>query len=201
MSMKLFALPLLLVFLLSTGLAQTTKIPKHFKRKLKTYHVQFFIPKDFVIVPSLKHDDLPNEFTIAKSLEEFEIRYAIQPLKKDLKTYKKNLKNPTVRLIHPNFLWKSTLQARIKKLAISEFDTPNLREFSEEAFNEEFKGDAGGICFFTLSPESGIGYKYAIAMVIHRNFVADLHVTFLGNNEEKLQELSLEAFHAMGFKN
>ncbi len=170
-----------------------------FKRKLRKYNLEFFIPAGYVNAPVLQNPNLPNEYTITKGGEDFEIRYEIAPLKKELKAYKKNLKNPTLKLIHPNFLWKTVIRSRISQLAEKQETSPELREFSEEAFNVEFVGDGGGICFLPLASETNLGYKYAIAMVIHRNFVADVYITFLGNDREKLEDYSLEAFRAMRF--
>jgi hypothetical protein len=187
---------LLLVFLATTVTAQPNGT---FKRKLRKYGLEFYMPKDYVNVPVVHNPTLPNEFAISKSGEDFEIRYHISPLKKELKAYKKNLKNPTLKLAHPNYLWKAGIHERINSLSLKEEKAPLFREFSSEAFNNEFIGDGGGICFFPVSLESQLGYKYAITMVIHRNFKADVYVTFLGNDRDKLEEYSLEAFKAMRF--
>lgn len=170
-----------------------------FKRKLRKYGLEFYLPKEYVNVPLVQNPALPNEFAISKDGEDFEIRYEITPLKKELKAYKKNLKNPTLKLAHPNYLWKARINNRIATLSLKEEKAPQLREFSSEAFNEQFMGDGGGICFFPVALDSQLGYQYAITMVIHRNFEADVYITFLGNDREKLEELSLEAFKAMRF--
>lgn len=157
------------------------------------------MPGGFDNVPVIKNSNLPNEYAISNIKEEFEIRYEIRPLGKEIKTYKKNLKNPTLKLIHPNYLWKSEAKTRINSLATTNQKTPEFREFSEEAFVDNFVGDGGGICFLTLSESLSLEYQYAITMVVHRNFVADLYITFLGNDKGKLQDNSLKAFHAMRF--
>jgi hypothetical protein len=185
------------IFLSTTNFAQPTG---KFKKKLNKHNLEFFLPKGYVNAPIIQNPNLPNEFAITKGGEDFEIRYQIAPLKQELKAYKKNLKNPTVKLIHPNFLWKTGIRERISQLSLKAENPPELREFSEEAFNADFVGDGGGICFFPLSTDSNLGYKYAITMVIHRNFVADVYITFLGNDAEKLEEYSLEAFRAIRFK-
>lgn len=190
---------LFLVFLLivNVSMAQPNGAVK---RKLRKNKLEFFMPQGFVYAPVVPNSLLPSDFAITKGGEQFEIRYQISPLKKDLKAYRKNLKNPTVKLIHPNYLWKTRIRELISTLALPQESAPEVREFSEEAFNAEFVGDGGGICFFPVSSEAKLGYSYAITMVIHRNFLADVYVTFLGNDREKLEELSLEAFRAVRFK-
>lgn len=89
--------------------------------------------------------------------------------------------------------------AQIKILSGNNEAHLKLREFEEEAFNEDFIGDAGGICFLDVSTEGNSEYKYAIVMAIHRNFQADVFVTFLGNDKEKLQENAILALHSMCF--
>ncbi len=193
---SLFSTLLCLFIGASISLAQPSG---KFKSKLKKYNLEFFMPKGYDNVPIIKSDVLPNEFAISKIEADFEIRYEIRSLSKELKRYKKNLKNPTVKLVHPNYLWKSGITKQIFTLATKDAKTPKLREFSEEAFADGLIGDGGGVCFMQLAEENNLGYKYAITMVIHRNFVADLYVTFLGNDKEQLQENALVAFHAMRF--
>ena len=190
---SLGALLLLLTFSSNAQLNGKTK------RKLKANHLEFYMPEGYAIAPTVEHPNLANDFSIAKEDEDFQIRYKVSPLKNELKTYKKLIKNPTKVVVHPNSIWKSAINGRVNLLCNKEEKIPDVRYFEDEAFNEDFIGDAGGLCFFEVSESSEIGYKYAITMVIHRNFIADVHITFLGNEKEKLQDNSLTVFHAMKF--
>ena len=64
--------------------SSTSDMCSQFKRKLKANSIAFFMPNGFVVWPSFLNADLPNEFTISKSLVEFEIRYSVHPLKQEL---------------------------------------------------------------------------------------------------------------------
>lgn len=186
-------------FLLVFSATAWTQPSGKFKTKLKKHHIAFHMPPEFVNVPVIQHANLPSEYAIAKEGVDFEIRYQIHPLQRELKSYKKNLKNPTLKLAHPNYAWKRGLQNRVQNLASKDDSSTQVREFSDEAFTSDFIGDGGGISFFPIDVSVTLGYKYAIAMVIHRNFEADIYITFLGNERDSLEMNALLAFQAIRF--
>ena len=187
------------MFVLLNSTSLLSQLSGKTKKSIRSNDLEFFMPKGYVETTLNSNEALLYDFAISKGAEDFEIRYKIHSLKKELKAHKKNLKNPVERMVHPNFIWKMTLITQIKTLSGNDEAQLQMREFEEEAFSSEFIGDAGGICFLDVSNEINSDYKYAIVMAIHRNFKADVYVTFFGNDKENLQDNSIEAFHAIRF--
>jgi hypothetical protein len=183
MSFKL----LIISILCFTTFPVQSQINSKAKRTLKKNKLEFTIPQGFAEVSIV-----PNS----------EMRYTIYPLDDKLKEFKKNIKKPTVKLVHPNFYWEEKYNENIRSLSkLEKAEVPAGRIISVDAVNKEFNADAGAVTYFTLkseffSPE----YKYCLMMVLHKNFEADVYISFLGNDRDTIEILALKMFHSLRFK-
>tara|TARA_R110002049_G_scaffold2511_4_gene18392 strand:+ start:1332 stop:1616 length:285 start_codon:yes stop_codon:yes gene_type:complete len=79
-------------------------------------------------------------------------------------------------------------------------NVPEISNFPEEAVKREFGADYGGTSFFTMDSEFGKDYKYCMMIVIHKENIADVYISFLSNNREQFEEYLLKAFHSIRFE-
>jgi spermidine/putrescine-binding protein len=172
------------------------------KRTLKKNKIEFTIPQGFAEITVVPNTEMDYDFALRHGLDSFEVRYTIYPLADKLKEFKKNIKKPTVKLVHPNFYWEEKYNEYIRSISkLEKSQVPAGRQISETAMNEEFNADAGAVTYFALNSESySPEYKYCLMMVLHKNFEADVYVSFLGNDRDTIEILALKLFHALRFK-
>lgn len=198
MTVRLLFIPLLF---LSTFTVHS-QINSKAKRTLKKNKLELIVPLGFAEVTVVPNTEMDYDFALRHGLDTFEVRYSIYPLDDKLKEFKKNIKKPTVKLVHPNFYWEEKYNENIRNLSkLDKKDVPAARQISEDAMNDEFNADAGAVTFFQLqstsfSPE----YNYCLMMVLHKNFEADVYISFLGNDRDTIEILALKLFHALRFK-
>jgi hypothetical protein len=198
MSFKL----LIISILCFTTFPVQSQINSKAKRTLKKNKLEFTIPQGFAEVSIVPNSEMDYDFALIHGLDTFEVRYTIYPLDDKLKEFKKNIKKPTVKLVHPNFYWEEKYNENIRSLSkLEKAEVPAGRIISVDAVNKEFNADAGAVTYFTLkseffSPE----YKYCLMMVLHKNFEADVYISFLGNDRDTIEILALKMFHSLRFK-
>ncbi len=196
---------LLIILYISSFCAYSihAQIDSKFKRTLKKNNLELFVPQGFAEISTLPNKEMDYQFALKYGVDTFEIRYTVYPLDKKIKEFKKNLKNPTEKQVHPNFYWEEMYNEKISILSnISKNEVPKPRLISDEAAKEEFNADAGAITFFPIATTSiNSEYKYCLMMVIHKNFESDVYISYFGNDRDKIETLALKAFHAIRFKN
>lgn len=186
-------------FIVISAFSTNAQINSKFKRTLKKNNLELTVPEGFVEVTTLENKEMTYQFALKHGLDTFELRYTIYPLDDKIKEYKRNLKKPTQKLVHPNFYWETMYNEKIA--LISKVAVPQARAISEDAVKDEFNADAGAITFFSIHPTSvNSEYKYCLMMVIHKNFESDVYISFFGNDRDKIETLALKAFHAIRFK-
>ena len=174
---------------------------KEFNKLLKDNGLEFELPLDFIETAVYENGDLYYNHAIKFKQDSFEVRYTIFPLYPLLEDYKKSLNDPNTMELDPNKYHGSMFMANILNVSqTGPENMPAVTDFPIEAVKNEFGADYGGFYFFIANSEFGKNYKYCLMMVIHKRNIADVYVSFLGNDKEKFNEYMLKAFHAIRFK-
>lgn len=193
---------LVVIFLFLLTFSMHSQVSAKAKKLLKKNHLEFILPEGFAELTGVPNEEMDYDFAFQHGLDTFEVRYSIFPLGPKLKEFKRNLKNPAIKVIHPNFYWVEKYNENIRKLSkLDKSEVPIGRQISENAMNEEFNADAGAVTYFDIksiyfAPE----FDYCLMMVLHKNFEADVYISFLGNNRETIEIMALKMFHAIRFK-
>jgi spermidine/putrescine-binding protein len=193
---------LIITILFISVSAVHSQISSRAKKALKKNNLEFILLDGFAEVTVVPNNEMNYDFAFKHGLDTFEVRYTIYPLKSKLKEFKKNLKKPSIKMVHPNFYWEEKYNENIRNLSkLTNSEIPTSRRISEKAVNEEFNADAAALTYFTLqsvtfSPE----YKYCLMMILHKNFETDVYISYLGNDRETIEVLALEMFHALRFE-
>jgi hypothetical protein len=72
--------------------------------------------------------------------------------------------------------------------------------FPSAAVKKEFNADVGASAFFELNCSFGKNYKYGQMVILHKDNVADVIITYLSNDKTKHLALMMHAFHSLVFK-
>lgn len=188
---KLF---LLFAFVVFSAHAQ---IPEAFKRQLEQNGLQFEMPAGYKAVPVIDNGDLQYSFAIVNEAKTMEVRYSIFPMKPLLDEYKKSLDDPNVTMIDPNKLYIGINMSN--GLNMTGGNEPEIASLDPKAVKKEFNADWGGSSFFEFKCAFGKGWKYGLAVYLHKIDTADVIVTFMSNDNEKNSDLMESAFHSIRF--
>jgi len=196
--MKFSLITIVLLFCLSA------KSQTEFEELLNKHLLQFTMPEGFQEVAVKENPDMYYNFAMKLIGEEFEVRYTIMSLRKMCEDYKNTKNDSTRMMIDPNKLHKSMVIANI--LNISQIDMakepiPQITPFSPKAVKEEFGCEYGGSTFFKVNSTFSIGYKYCSFVVLHKDNVADVYISFLGKKKKKIPAWMFKAFYALKFVN
>jgi hypothetical protein len=127
------------------------------------------------------------------------VRYSIWSLKPTLEEYRKcKLDSAHCMMIDPNKIYSGRAISNVANMtsgASMEFDP-----FPPDAVKREFNGDKGGSAFFVFKCEFGKGYKYGQMVVLHKDDVADVIITYMSNDKQKHPNLMMGPFHSLVFK-
>ena len=190
---------MLLILIASVSLAQTNK---NFQKLLSEHDLVFNMPTDFEETPVKENGDLRYDYAIKYKKDTLEVRYSVFSIKPLLKQYKESLNNPNESLMDPNKYHNSMFMANI--LNVSQAGMQNMPEtssFPADAVKKEFGADYGATTFFKANSEFSEGYDFCLMLVIHKKDVADVYISFLGKNPEKLVKQMSLAFSSLKFKN
>ena len=169
-----------------------------FKNYIDTIGLVFDMPKGFKPCNLKENLDLNYCFAIINSDSSMEIRYTIFPIKPELIEYEKSLKDPNIKMVHPNRMYTSIIQANM--LNMTGGKSWNIGPFPKTAVKEEFNADDGGSCFFEFNCGFGKGYKYGHFVYLHKDNIADVIITYMDNDKQRHGELMQPPFHALRFK-
>ncbi len=157
-------------------------------------------PVEFAETEIRKNGDLYYDYAMKLPRDSFEVRYTVFSLQPLLDDFKKSLNDPNIVTLDPNSYYRQMFMANILNVSQSGMENmPQISDFSPEAVKTEFGADYGGSSFFRANSEFGEGYEYCMMMVIHKKDIADVYVSFLGNDMGKFEEYMLKAFHAIRF--
>ena len=172
---------------------------KEFEKHIDSLGINFKMPKGYKEVATKQNKDLFYIFAIKNEKEDFEVRYSIQPIaEKELKKYQECEKDPNCHSLDPNFYYKSWAMANISNM--TGLKKHGYGKFPEASVRKEFNADAGLTQFFEVDSQFGKGYKYGQMVVLHKDNVADVIITYLSNNKEKHSSLMHTPFYSLTFK-
>ena len=140
------------------------------------------------------------EYALKHPDKNFEIRYAVMPLDSVFLQYdslEKN-KNPGDVNLNPNKLYYGAFLATMAN--ISGGKPPKVEVYPNDAVKNEFNADWGAFGLCEVRGEFGKGYKYCMAVAIHKDNFADAYYFYLTDNAADFQALLPLVFHALKFK-
>lgn len=170
---------------------------KEFIAQIDSLGLEFRMPEGFKPTSVKKNRDLQYSFAIIND-NSFEIRYSIFPLKALLKHYEESKKNKNEIMINPNNFFRGTVNANV--LNMTSGIMYEVKDFPIEAVKNEFNADIGGSCFLKFNCEFGKGYQFGQFIYLHKENVADVIVTFMGNNQKTFSDDEEIAFYSLKFK-
>lgn len=160
----------------------------------------FTMPPGHTVTSIKENKDLYYCFAFKNDTADFEIRYSIWSLKADVETYKKNKADTASKtiMVNPNLYYSGRAQSNVLNMTSGE--SMRVTDFPKAAVKKEFNADIGGSSFFEFKCEFGKGYKYGQMIVLHKDDVADVIITYLSNNRETHSDLMMIPFHSLVFK-
>jgi hypothetical protein len=204
--MKIKFLPLILLLFVITSfkpkvVAEKDKVVTlaEFNAMIDSIGLSFTMPPDYKETIVKENHDLFYNFAIKNTKEDFEVRYSVWSLKPTIEEYKKcKLDSAHCTMIDPNKIYSGRAMSNVLNMTAGA--TMDVGTFPPSAVKKEFNGDNGGSAFFEFKCEFGKGYKYGQMIVLHKDNVADVIITYLSNNKEKHPELMMVPFHSLVFK-
>lgn len=194
-----FSLLSFLIFLTLSVTSQT-----EFEELLNKHQLEFTMPDGFEEVPVKENPDMYYNYAMKLIGQQFEVRYTIMSLRKMCEDYKDSKNDSTRMMIDPNKLHKSMVIANILNISqinMAKDPIPQIAPFPPKSVKEEFGCEYGGTAFFKVNSTFSIGYKYCSFVVLHKENVADVYISFLGKKGKKIPEFMLKAFYALRFVN
>lgn len=204
MKTKLSALVLL--FVIITSFKKETIVEKdkvvslaEFKAMIDSIGLSFTMPEGYAETSVTANKDLHYDFAIRNTKEDFEVRYSVWSLKPAFEEYKKcKLDSAHCIMVNPNKLYSGRAMSNVLNMTAGA--SMEVSTFPPSAVKKEFNGDNGGSSFFEFKCEFGKGYKYGQMIVLHKDNVADVIITYMSNDKEKHSALMLASFHSLVFK-
>ena len=170
-----------------------------FQKNIEAYELEFTMPKGYRSVAIKENRDLSYDFAIKNEENTMEVRYSIFPLKSLVRKYKQSKNKKNEVMVNPNNFYSTTMQTNILNMTGGALS--KIGYFPERAVQREFNADIGGSSFFKFKSDFGKGYVYGQAIILHKENVADVIITYLSNDKKTHAELSMIAFYALVFKN
>ena len=197
---------LLFLFVIITSFKQNVIVENdkivtlsEFKAMIDSAGLSFTMPEGYNETVVRKNGDLNYDFAIKNTKEDFEVRYSVWSLKPEMEEYRKcKLDSAHCLMINPNVIYSGRAQANLLNMTAGE--SMKIASFPPTAVKKEFNADNGGSAFFEFKCEFGKGYKYGQMIVLHKDNVADVIITYLSNDREKHPDLMMVAFHSLIYK-
>ena len=170
-------------------------LPKTFTDLLDQGNMTFENPIGLDAIKIIENDQMNYDYAVKYPTKNFEVRYAIRPLKTLLKDYKDK---GTGGNVHPNNLYSTLFQTTALNISGGQF--PEINIYDKDAVKEEFNADWGASAFVQTVKEFGQNYKYCMIVGIHKDNFADAYIFYLSDNTEDFEKLAGPVFHALKFK-
>lgn len=178
--------------------AEDEMTPEQFRRYLFSAGLEFTMPEGFIQVPRKENPDLWYAFAVMSPDSAFEIRYSVWPLKQSLSDYEECLKDSNCMMVHPNRIFEGRASANV--LNMTGGAGADVVRFPEDAVKEEFGADAGGSAMFAFDCQFGQGYTFGQAIMLHKDDVADVLVTFMSNDIERHRAYLNDLLYTVRFR-
>jgi len=169
-----------------------------FKSLIDTIGLVFDMPKGFIPAMVKENGDLYYSFAVINLDSTMQVRYTVFPIKPQLVEYEISLKDPNTKMVHPNKMYNSIVEANM--LNMTGGKSYKIGPFSKTAVKKEFNADDGGSCFFDFNCEFGKGFKYGHFVYLHKDNIADVIITYMDNDKQKHNALMETPFHSLRFK-
>ena len=198
--MKLKLLFTVLLFITLTAF-KADNLPPLFSSLLTRAQMTFVAPEGYTEVQPVQNGQMNYEYALKYPGKNFEVRYAIRPLDTLLQqflTEEKNKKPGDVN-ISPNKLYSALYKATVLNIAGTGV-LPQISAFDKTAVKNEFNADWGATSVCAPGGTFGKGYKYCLAIAIHKDNIGDAYCFYLGDNQQDMQSLIEPIFHALRFK-
>ncbi len=155
------------------------------------------IPSGYIEKEIIKNNDMNYDYAIKKADSDFELRYAIRPIR--FKKYENTKIQEEIESQVPfrNSQYYIILQTTI--LNITGGNEYEIQAFNKDAVKNEFNADWGASAFIELNSDFGKGYKYCMVVAIHKDNVADAYYFYLSNTKENISENMDPLFHTLRF--
>jgi len=170
---------------------------KEFKSLLGECGMNVNIPAGFIEAKIIENGDMNYEYAIKYPNKEFELRYAIRPIR--YKKYANDTVKNEMEGQRPfrNSSYGTILQTIV--LNITGGVDYEIRAFDKNAVKKEFNADWGATTFVELKSDFGKGYKYCMIVTIHKDDVADAYYFYLSNTKENFSKNEGPLFHTLRF--
>ena len=175
-------------------------LPTLFSNRLNRAQLNFIPPDQYKEVPVIKNGQMHYEYALKHPDKNFEVRYAVTPLDSVfLQFYAMQKDKNSINVVGPNKLYYGAFVAIMANIS-GGLQPPKIQIFPTESVKTEFNADwcATGLC--EVKGDFGKGYKYCMAVAIHKDNLGDAYIFYLTDNAEDFQTLLLPVFYAMKFK-
>ncbi len=170
---------------------------KEFKSLLGNCGMNVNIPAGFREAKIVENDDMNYEYAIKYPDKDFELRYAIRPIR-----YKEYANDTVKRELEGQSPFRNSSYGTILHtivLNITGGVDYEIQAFDKNAVKKEFNADWGATTFVVLKSDFGKGYKYCMIVTIHKDDVADAYYFYLSNTKENFSENEDPLFHTLRF--
>jgi hypothetical protein len=174
------------------------KTAEQFQQEIDSLGLTFKMPDNYHLVPIKTNTEMWYGFAIKHNTEDFEVRYSYWSLKPLFEAYNKCKLDTSCKMENPDRTYRLRAEENIMK--ITNGKSQMMAKFPELELKNTFNADKGAFCFFSINNDFGKGYTVAQAMVLHKDGVADVIVTFLSNDRARHEELLNGPFEALKFK-
>ncbi len=186
------------ILFLASGLNVTAQNFLEFKALLDDCGMIINVPEGMAECDIIANDDMEYEYAIKYPDKNFELRYAIRPIR--YKEYASEEIKNEFESIAPfrNSSYAIILQTVI--LNITDGSDFPVQVFDTKAVNHEFNADWGATTFVQLNSDFGKDYKYCLIVAIHKKDVADAYYFYLSDTTDHFSENMQPLFHTLKFE-
>ncbi len=197
---KLYAIILFFILFIFFSF-NTVTLPIAFSSLLSRSQLVFVKPDSLVEVKCIFNYQMNYDYALKYPGKRFEIRYAILPMDSEIIRYEKRRKKGE-KGIHPNKSSESVYKATLFNIGMegaSNLQLPGITYFDTNAVRNEFHASWGATALADLGPEFGQKYNYCVAMILHKDNIADAYVFYLFDDKKDMN-LVKKYFYALKFQ-
>src|SRR5690606_38495887 len=152
------------------------------------YGLKFRMPEGYRSTPVRENPDLQYSFAIINDEKTMEVRYSIFPLAGLIAEYEKSKTDPNLTMVNPNNIHKTVMMTN--GLNMTGGQMVDIVDFPPQAVKREFNADYGGVGLVDqFNCEFGKGYKMAQFVLLHKDNVANVIITFLSHDKNTHSDL------------
>jgi hypothetical protein len=180
---------------------KSDNLPALFVQRLARAQIIFIRPENYVDTPLVKNGQMHYEYALKYPGKNFEVRYAVMPLDSvfiQFEAMQKDQKSVGT-VLNPNKLYEGSFYAVMMNIS-NRGRQPKIQAFPADAAKKEFNADWAGFGLCEAGGEFASGYKYCMAVAIHKDNLGDAYYFYLSNDAADFQTLLPPIFYAMKFK-